>query len=279
MYFLPGFEAQPKAIPVCSEYPDTSEFQDIRKHADYMWYLSFLSENHPESCRHIPEHPVRWYIHPVRYPFWEIRVKHICGNIPFGIQYPVMVITISILQLYKIVIVNACPYRSRSAEIHRSTFYRTISPVVMKCAVYRSIIIGIHHQQVVCIACCIAVKVKIRMVGHIYDSRLIRFCFIADINCIIVCQFHQDFTGNVNSETFFAIRSDISQFHFLRIRLHSVKHTILESIGTAMQAMTVIILRQTDIQCCPMWIDLDWYGLRNDRCWHQNQKVCWYNPE
>ena len=23
-------------IPVCSEYPDTSEFQDIRKHADYM---------------------------------------------------------------------------------------------------------------------------------------------------------------------------------------------------------------------------------------------------
>ena len=96
------------------------------------------------------------------------------------------------------------------------------------------------------------------MVGHIYDSRLIRFCFIADINCIIVCQFHQDFTGNVTRETFFAIRSDISQFHFLRIRLYSVKHTILESIGTAMQAMTVIILRQlifNAVQCESTLID------------------------
>lgn len=123
MYFSPWAKHSRRPSGFALEYPDTSEFQDIRKHADYMWYLSFLSENHPESCRHIPEHPVRWYIHPVRYPFWEIRVKHIwTANIPFGIQYPVMVITISILQLYKIVVVNACPYRSRSSEIHRSTF-------------------------------------------------------------------------------------------------------------------------------------------------------------
>jgi len=169
-----------------------------------------------------------------------------------------MVITISILQLYKIVVVNACPYRSRSAEIHRSTFYRNNLASCHECAVYRSIIIGIHHQQVVCIACCITIEIKIRVIGHIYDGRLIRFCFIADINCIIVCQFHQDFTGNVTRETFFAIRSDISQFHFLRIQLHSIKHTILESIGTAMQAMTVIILRQlifNAVQCESTLID------------------------
>ena len=48
------------------------------------------------------------------------------------------------------------------------------------------------------------------MIGHIYDGRLIRFCFIADIDGIIVRQFHQNFTGNVARETFFTVRSDIS---------------------------------------------------------------------
>ena len=169
-----------------------------------------------------------------------------------------MVITISILQLYKIVVVDACTYRSRSAEIHRSTFYRNNLAGCHECAVYRSIIIGIHHQQMICIICRIAVKVKIRVIGHIYDGRLIRFCFIANIDSVIVRQFHQNLAGNVTRETFFAIRSDISQFHFLRIRLHSVKHTILESIGTAMQAMTVIILRQlifNAVQCESTLID------------------------
>ena len=90
------------------------------------------------------------------------------------------------------------------------------------------------------------------MIGHIYDGRLIRFCFIADIDGIIVRQFHQNFTGNVARETFFTVRSDISQFDLLRIQLHSVEHTILKPFRATMQAMAVVILRQlifNAVQC------------------------------
>ena len=130
MYFSPG-RSTAEAIPVCWRYPDTSEFQDIRKHADYMWYLSSVRE----PSRKLPAYTLNTRfvgIHPVRYPFGRFEWS-IYGKYPFGIQYPVMVITISILQLYKIVVVDACPYRSRSAEIHRSTFYRKQSRLSVMC--------------------------------------------------------------------------------------------------------------------------------------------------
>ena len=105
------------------------------------------------------------------------------------------------------------------------------------------------------------------MIGHIYDGRLIRFCFIADIDGIIVRQFHQNFTGNVARETFFTIFCHISQFQFLRIGLYCIKHPVLESLRTAMQTMTVIILRQLilcTVQC--EFTLIDTVGITTDAC-------------
>ena len=96
----------------------------------------------------------------------------------------------------------------------------------------------------VCIAAGISVKIEIRVVCHIHDSRLVRFRFITDINGIVICQLHQDFASDISREAFFTVFCDISKFHFLGIRLHCIKHAILETLRATVQAMPVVIARQ-----------------------------------
>ena len=92
-----------------------------------------------------------------------------------------------------------------------------------------------------CVAARIAIQIKIRVVGHIDNSRFIRLRFILNIDCIVVSQFHQHFTSNVSRKTFFTIFCHISQLQFLRIQLYGVIHPILEPLRTSVQAMAVVI--------------------------------------
>ena len=155
-----------------------------------------------------------------------------------------MIVTVTILQLYEIVVIDTCAYRSRSAEVHRSSFNRSDLACSHEGTVYRSIIVSINCQQMRLITGCVSVKIEVRVVSHIHNGRLVSFRFVTDIDRIIVCQLHQHFTSDISRETFFAIFCRVSQFQFLRIRLNGIKHTVLESLRTAMQAVTVIILRQ-----------------------------------
>ena len=55
------------------------------------------------------------------------------------------------------------------------------------------------------IAACISVQIEIRVVGHIDNGRFIRFCLILDIDGIIICQLHNNLTGDITGETFLAV--------------------------------------------------------------------------
>ena len=117
------------------------------------------------------------------------------------------------------------------------------------------------------IAGCISIKVEIRVVGHVHNSRLVGFRFVADVDSVIVRQFHQHLTSDIARETFFTIFCHISQFQFLRIGLYCIKHPVLESLRTAMQTMTVIILRQLilcTVQC--EFTLIDTVGITTDAC-------------
>ncbi len=45
-------------------------------------------------------------------------------DVPLSIQHPVVVISITILQLLIVEVVNACSHGCRSAEVHRRTLHR-----------------------------------------------------------------------------------------------------------------------------------------------------------
>ena len=87
----------------------------------------------------------------------------------------------------------------------------------------------------------IAFKVKIRVVGHIYNRRFVCFRFVLNIDGIIVRQFHQHFTSDVSRKTFFTVCCTVSQLQFLRIQQFGIKHPVLESLRSAVQTMTVVI--------------------------------------
>ena len=87
----------------------------------------------------------------------------------------------------------------------------------------------------------IAFKIKIRVVGHIYNRRFVCFRFVLNIDGIIVRQFHQHFTSDVSRKTFFTVFCTVSQLQFLRIQQFGIKHPVLESLRSAVQTMTVVI--------------------------------------
>ncbi len=66
-------------------------------------------------------------------------------NIPFCIEYPVMIVTFTILLLNKIII-NACSDGRRLTEIHVCIFYRSNLTGSHKSTVHRSICISINGQ-------------------------------------------------------------------------------------------------------------------------------------
>ena len=66
-------------------------------------------------------------------------------DIPFRIEYPVMVVTFTILQLNKI-IVNTCSNGCGLTEIHVCIFYRSNLTGSHKSTVHRSICISINGQ-------------------------------------------------------------------------------------------------------------------------------------
>ena len=152
-----------------------------------------------------------------------------------------MIVAIAVFQLYEIIVVDTFAYRSRGAEIHRSSFYRNDLASCHEGTVHRSIIVRIHHQQMTGIVACIAFKVKIRVVGHIYNRRFVCFRFVLNIDGIIVRQFHQHFTSDVSRKTFFTVFCTVSQLQFLRIQQFCIKHPVLESLRSAVQTMAVVI--------------------------------------
>ena len=94
------------------------------------------------------------------------------------------------------------------------------------------------------IAASISIQIEIRMVGHVNDSRLIRFCLVANINGIIIRQCHQHLAGNITGKSFFTIFGKIGQLKLLRTNLPGIIYLVLESLWTAMQAMSVVVARQ-----------------------------------
>ena len=81
------------------------------------------------------------------------------------------------------------------------------------------------------------------MIGHIYNSRFIRFCLILNVNSIIICQFHSNCTIQVSGKPFFTVFRQISQLHFPITHLSTFIYTILEPLRASMQTMTIIVLR------------------------------------
>ena len=82
------------------------------------------------------------------------------------------------------------------------------------------------------------------MISHVYNSRFIRFCFILNINSIIVRQFHYNSTIQISRKTLFTIFRQVSQFHLSVTHLNTSINTILKSLRTSMQTMSVIVSRQ-----------------------------------
>ena len=97
-----------------------------------------------------------------------------------------MIDTISILQLFKILIDTATD-SCRCPEIHRCASNRSQLTTCHKGAVHRSIVVRIYRQQIVGIILGrIAVQIEIRMIGHVYNCRLIRFSGILNVDGIVI---------------------------------------------------------------------------------------------
>ena len=65
-------------------------------------------------------------------------------QITFSIQYPIMIISIAILQLNEIIIADILSYNFRNSKIHWRIFYRQNLSSCHKCTINRSISICIY---------------------------------------------------------------------------------------------------------------------------------------
>ena len=93
------------------------------------------------------------------------------------------------------------------------------------------------------IAAGITIQIEIRMVRHIDNSRLIRFCLVADIDSVIIRQCHQYLASDIAGKTFFSILRKIGELEFLRTSLPGIIYLILKTVRPPMQTVTVIITR------------------------------------
>ncbi len=75
-------------------------------------------------------------------------------------------------------------------------------------------------------------------------------------NGIVICQRESDLAGQVTREALLSVFRQISQLQNLTAQLAGIEHLILVSLGTSMQAMTVIVARQLILY--PIHCNLTW---------------------
>ena len=105
------------------------------------------------------------------------------------------------------------------------------------------------------------------MIGHIDNSRLIRFGFILNIDGVIIRQLHSNRTLQVTGKSFFSVLCQISQLYLLIVLLYSFVYTVLETFRSTMQTMTIVILWQLvlhTIQCEAPLVDA--VGISSNAC-------------
>ena len=155
-----------------------------------------------------------------------------------------MVIALAVLQLLK-VIVDTGANSSRSAEIHIRTFYGNNLTGSHEGTVHGGISICINSEQIIRIGLGgVTVQVKVRMVRHIDNSGTVCFGTVTNVDGIVICQRESDLAGQVTREALLSVFRQISQLQNLTAQLAGIEHLILVSLGTSMQAMTVIVARQ-----------------------------------
>ena len=70
-------------------------------------------------------------------------------DVTLGVEHPVVIISVAVLELDEVVVVDIFAYRFRSSEVHRSIFDRSDFAGCHEGAVYRSIVISIYKHDVV----------------------------------------------------------------------------------------------------------------------------------
>ena len=161
----------------------------------------------------------------------------------FGIQHPVVVVTITFFQLIEIVVVDTFANAGRLAEIHGRSFYRSNFTGSDKDIIYRRISICIQIQHMVEHALSIASQVEIRVIGQIHYGSLVGSSFVSNHQRVAIGErigsLHIERTG----EAHFAIGRSVADNQLLIVDLFNIEHAILITFHTAVQTIGTIINR------------------------------------
>ncbi len=119
------------------------------------------------------------------------RCKFSCylSNVTSSVQYPIMIITVSVFQLDIIEFINVLTYQFSLCKIHWCAGNGKNFSGSHKCTVYWSKFICVNIKRIFCYwIISISGQIKIGVVSHINNCFLICCSFIADVNSIICCQ-------------------------------------------------------------------------------------------
>ncbi len=160
------------------------------------------------------------------------------------VQHPAMVVSAAYAQLLKISI-DITPDGFGRAEIQGRASHRIIAPKRNKRFVDRQIPIGIYHKGMVKNrTVLIAIEVPIAVVGQVQHRGTIGNSIIVNTQTVVVAQRvgHTEF--DATWETVVAIGAGQRQLQTSSIVLNNIENSILPSVGTAVQTVRPVVLRQ-----------------------------------
>ena len=90
----------------------------------------------------------------------------------------------------------------------------------------------------------VAVEVEVRVVGEVKHSLLVGGGSVVEVQSILIVESVHNLGINVARESGITVRSAQSEFNSVVTGLVGFPYSIVEALGSAMQAVAIVVLRQ-----------------------------------
>ena len=164
-----------------------------------------------------------------------------------GIQHPVVVIAVAVADLL-VVGGDAVADEVCRAEVERRAFHGSDFARGHKRVVHRRVVRSVDIKDIVhdAVRSRIAREIKVGVVGHVDDGRRIGRGLVGDVDAVVIGEGIGDVGLHGTGEVAIAVGRIAQQLDVLLVGFHHLIDLILPALGTAVQAVSEVVLRQLD---------------------------------
>ena len=164
-------------------------------------------------------------------------------DVAAGSQNPVVVITLSVNNLYIGGVINAVAYTGGSAEVEGSSLNGGNLSGYSHVLVNGSILVGVQIEHFVKhVLAGVSAQTEVAVVGQVQHGGLVGCGLVGNLNGVVCGQCVGYLYTNFTGESVLAVGTNGGEFNLCVIHLVGIPHAVVEShLATAMQAVAVVV--------------------------------------